>query len=161
MKNQTTGAEWSRHSQLAWYGQPIWGRMNNGFEYNHPRVAWLMKNPPPGERIFENTASQFMELRGSWIFKHPPPCPVKQGYKKLQNIYGTKERRPRGLGPPPRGVPCSGLDPEKLAGGTGYLQDLRQPDMEWIRPARAEDTPPSGRTWIRSQLADIRSTDDG
>ena len=91
-----------------------------------------------------NTFTNEMELfyglirKQAWIDYHPPPS----------FNYGTEKRRPRGVGPPPRGVPCPGLDPEKLAGGTGYLQDLRQPDMEWIGPVRAENTPPSGRTWI-------------
>jgi len=29
--SQTTGAEWSRHSQLAWYGQTFWGAYEQRF----------------------------------------------------------------------------------------------------------------------------------
>ena len=109
------------------------------------RGGFVMYHPPPSERnkalLWSKVYTQILKIN------LPPPSTENLGIKQKTD-YGTKERRPRRLGPTPRGVPCKGLDPEKLTGGTGYFQDLRQPDMEWIRPARAEDTPPSGRTWI-------------
>lgn len=150
LQNQHRGANRRRVKAHVYKHPPP---VANALKFIDCRGGFVKYHPPPmnsnqGTTLYIGNSGVAISRLKAFTFRHPPPCPGNQGYQNRQNIYGTKERRPRSLGSTPRGVPCPGLDPEKLAGGTGHLQDLRQPDMEWIRPARAEDTSPSGRTWI-------------
>ena len=118
-------------------GHMKWINCRGGFVKYHPPP---MNSNQVTTRYIGNSGVSITRLK-AFTFKHPPPCPENQGYQNRQNIYGTKERRPRNLIPPPRGMPGEGMDSKNTWRKAGDIQDFCKPGVEWVCPYRAKKPP--------------------